>query len=544
MEGKALSGEDSGEDVAALSGESVAVGLIDFFDEAVSAQHTQEPGDAGGARTFFFWSRGFGIEEKSLDIAVSESVDSELAAVDDFKELSVFLGPGAESADALAIVVSGLTNFPDHHAQGNRRINRSEGIEVAVVGGLRDVSAALKIGDAFAHGEPLFRAFGIAFSAAKDFEFGGLVDGGFGAQDAALLVVKLDGVLSEAMFDANAFGPVLEIADDFAFEGAVDFAAQEAHDVGAGKGRNAVKDQRWINLRQRGAVFEHDVGGPLALVGGPVVVERKAFEHHGMSGIETPGEFVQSGGPGKAELPVHESLSLFDVGELNKTIVAAAIRQMQFVHGASEPFAAVDAELNGEREPGLNTSVHKTKDRIDHVVIKSEPFAQAGHQFQPFGVAVAINLEAGARFDAGENGNEAFGDSVFLGDLQRHLFFVGLAGGKIRDGASLFFGAAQRGFFQLFGEALRVRAEFFEENILSPEQTFKSLDVSDGAESSAQDQSVESTQNPSDLIGMLCYKLLHGVLLFKEKFLEKPFYLLSDAVSISTNWFGCGEAAL
>ena len=72
---------------------------------------------------------------------------------------------------------------------------------------------------------------GIVLERAEDFEAVGLVDGGFGAQDGTLFVVEFDGVLSHAVFDADAFGTVFEVGDDFALEGAVDFAAEEAHDV-------------------------------------------------------------------------------------------------------------------------------------------------------------------------------------------------------------------------------------------------------------------------------------------------------------------------
>jgi hypothetical protein len=172
-------------------------------------------------------------------------------------------------------------------------------------------------------------------------------------------------------------------------------------------------------------------------------------------------------------------------------------------------------------------------------VIEGEPLAGARNQLQAFGVPIPVDLEAGTRFDAREDGDEPFGDPVFLSDFQRDLFFVGLTGGEVGDGALPFFSATQGGFSQLFGEALSVGPKLFQEDIPPPEQAFESVHVSNGTKGSAQDQSVKSAQNPSDLVGMFCYKTFHGVLL-KEKFPEKPFYLLSDAVSIFNKRFGCG----
>ena len=121
-----------------------------------------------------------------------------------------------------------------------------------------------------------------------------------------------------------------------------------------------------------------------------------------MGGIETASDFIQGGDPIEAALLAHESLGLFDVGKVNETIIMAAIRQSKFVHGSSEPFADVEANLDGEREPRLNTGVHKTKDGIDHVVVETESFARPGDQFQTFGVSVTVDLKAGAGFNTAE----------------------------------------------------------------------------------------------------------------------------------------------
>jgi len=53
---------------------------------------------------------------------------------------------------------------------------------------------------------------------AKHPKVPGLVNGRFDAQNAALLVVHLDGIGIEAVFDANALGPLFERAEDLAFK--------------------------------------------------------------------------------------------------------------------------------------------------------------------------------------------------------------------------------------------------------------------------------------------------------------------------------------
>ena len=140
-----------------------------------------------------------------------------------------------------------------------------------------------------------------------------------------MFVVEFDGVHSGAVFDADAFGTVFEVGNDLALKGAVDFATEEAHDIFASEGGDAVKDQGGVDLGQGGRIFEHDIGGPFALVEGPVIAQGKALEDLGMGGVEHAGETVQSRDPGEAHLFVHEGLGFEGVLKLDKTVVAPAV---------------------------------------------------------------------------------------------------------------------------------------------------------------------------------------------------------------------------
>lgn len=240
LKGDALCGEDGGEDVPSIGGDRVAVGGVDFTDETVSAEQTELAGNAGGPA--FGLVRGIGgrIEEKGLQVAVTESVDGELTMTDSFKEGGVFVGPGAQGANTLVVPGGGLTETTHHLAQRDRGVHGGEGIDITLVGSLGDLGTAVDIGDAFAQGEPVLGSGGLVFGVAKHFKGRGVVDGGFDAEDGALLVVEFNGVLSETMFDANAFGAVFEVGDDFALIRAMNLATEEAHDVRTGEGGHAV----------------------------------------------------------------------------------------------------------------------------------------------------------------------------------------------------------------------------------------------------------------------------------------------------------------
>jgi hypothetical protein len=89
-------------------------------------------------------------------------------------------------------------------------VDGGEGVEVSVVRALGDLSTAMEIGDAFAKGTPVELAIGIAGGWAQDLEVARLGEGGLDAQDAAGLVVHLDGVAPEPVLDAYSLGTVLE----------------------------------------------------------------------------------------------------------------------------------------------------------------------------------------------------------------------------------------------------------------------------------------------------------------------------------------------
>ena len=473
FEGDELSGEYGGDDVRAFGGKRIAMGGIDLFDEAMSAEHSQHAARASRAATGFLRGICGRVPEQFLEVAIAEAVEGEFAAVDGLKELGVFWGPRSQSADAFVIPSGGQADIAEHVAQRGGCVDRSEGVEVAVVGGLSDVGAAGKIRQSPAHGSPGLGALRIAFGGSKDFEVGGIVDGGFSAQDGALLVVEFDGVWTDAMFDADSLRTIFEVADDFAFKCPVNFAAEETHDVGAGEGGDAVENQGGIDPGQRGAVFEHDVGCPFALVERPIIAKGKVFEDLGMSGVQELGELVQGRNPGETHLLIHKGLGLGDVGELNKAVVSSTVGQTCMIHHSGEPFATVETDLNAEGQPALDARAHEAEDRINQVMIESQAFAKTGRQFQPMGIRVAVDIKTQARFNRGEHGNETFLDAVARRDLFGDGLLVCVAGRKILDGTPGFQCPAQGRFAQLMGQAMGVVAEVFQKNLPVPQKPFE-----------------------------------------------------------------------
>ena len=134
-----------------------------------------------------------------------------------------------------------------------------------------------------------------------------------------------------------------------------------------------------------------------------------------------------------------------------------------------------------------------------------------------------------------------------MGDFESHGLLVDVAGVQVLDRPALLPGGALRGLAQLIRDAFGIVPEVFEQNLADPQQPFEAAHITDGAERSMADDAVEAAQHPCDLVAIMCYKTVHGVLLRERLKCLWPFYFFEDAVSIFTQCglatagrFGCG----
>src|SRR5213075_1462986 len=221
--------------------------------------------------------------------------------------------------------------------------------------------------------------------------------GGLWAEDRCLLIVELDRVLVDPVFDADTFWAIFELADDFTAEGAVNLATQKAHHVTAPEASDGVMGQRRIDALQSRSALEDNVARPLTLVHGPVVGEGKVLEDVVVQRVEHAGDAIEQPWPAGAQLPVHQALRLGEVGDLDEAVVSAFVGQACVVHLAGEPLAAVDADLDAEWEPGLDPSIHEAEHGIDDVVIVVQALAELGPDLERSGLWVRAQAEGAAR---------------------------------------------------------------------------------------------------------------------------------------------------
>jgi len=166
--------------LAAFVCQNIAKGPGDFTDDTVGAEQAQAMSDACrkaplGLGVMLTW------KELVPDVPVAKPLDVKLSPADRFQELGIFLGPGAKRAESLTLPMGGAANRLNQLAQGVFYLNRSEGVQVAFVGGLRELGSAMEVGSPFAHSLPGRGSLGVVFFGSVHFKVPGIVQGSFDA---------------------------------------------------------------------------------------------------------------------------------------------------------------------------------------------------------------------------------------------------------------------------------------------------------------------------------------------------------------------------
>src|SRR5919204_5663058 len=110
-----------------------------------------------------------------------------------------------------------------------RSVGSGQGIEIALVCRLGDLSTVMQVGNTATEGTPLALPAGIILSRSIGLEVLRVVHGEFSAQDSCEFVIELDGIFPHSMLDPNPFGAVFEITDHLAFEVTANFAPKKTH---------------------------------------------------------------------------------------------------------------------------------------------------------------------------------------------------------------------------------------------------------------------------------------------------------------------------
>ena len=179
-------------------------------------------------------------------------------------------------------------------------------------------------------------------------------------------------------------------------------------------------------------------------------------------------------------------------------------------HLLGQPVVAVDVDLHGVREPGLEPHVHQAEVRIDAVVVEDALRTIGEDQFGPPNGMAEFDRATG--FLAAEDGHQPLGDRLAADDvLDKALFaelpLAVLVGPACRLGQPL--GMVN----QLVGELFEHRDEILTADAQYTVDKRVQMSVAAKGKVPLKDDSIKTRQRPYNEVGELLDEVAHGVLL-------------------------------
>lgn len=169
---------------------------------------------------------------------------------------------------------------------------------------------------------------------------------------------------------------------------------------------------------------------------------------------------------------------VFDPG---KTVVLTQEAQAGGLHLVGQPFAAVQTDLDGEREPALQPGSAEAELGVHPVLIQMQAFARAGPQQQASGLAVGAEAKTPADFDCREQTDQAAANTVAFRDRARQLFLALLPRGQVEDRTFLRDSRGLARLLEPFADLHDMLAEILEQNVVRVQISLHALGAADGA---------------------------------------------------------------
>ena len=132
---------------------------------------------------------------------------------------------------------------------------------------------------------------------------------------------------------------------------------------------------------------------------------------------------------------VGDALGLVGVVELGERVVLLHEAQFLLHHLLGQPFVAVDVDLDGERQPGLQADVDQAELGIEEVVVEHPLLSGSTDELGPFGAG--HECEGGTGFLGAEDADESLGDALVADEVLGPLVLAELAGAILVGAAGL-----------------------------------------------------------------------------------------------------------
>ena len=179
-----------------------------------------------------------------------------------------------------------------------------------------------------------------------------------------------------------------------------------------------------VQAGQGRATLEQQVGGVLGLIDDPM--HGVAGEQFAEQGIDLPCPAVEDFRPVELGEAVGDALCLVGVVELSERVVLLHEAQLLLHHLLGQPFVAIDVDLDGERQPGLQADVDQAELGIEEVVIEDPLLPGSADELGPFGAR--HEREGGTGFLGAEDADESLGDALVADQVVGPLVLAELAG--------------------------------------------------------------------------------------------------------------------
>ena len=366
-----------------------------------------------------------------------------------------------------------------------------------------------------------------------DLEVGRVVDRRLDPQDRPLLVVHLHAVGPHPVLEPHPLGPGGQVAARLPGEVPVGpavgrhLAAQEPHHVAARQVQHAVPDEARVDGGQGRPVPEHDVRGPLRLLGRPVRVQRPALQHQArrQPRVGRGRHAGQPPRPVRPQLPVEQPLRLGRVRHGRQAVVPPHVPDAGGVQLPAQPLPAVQAHPQPERQPRLQADVHEPHARVDPVVVVVQALPPPGDQLRLPVRPVPVQVVRLARLDRLQQAHRPGRHPVPGRDPPGQVLLRHRRAGQVDHRPARVGHGPLAGRPDVGRQAVRPGPEVLEPHPPRPQAAHEPADVGQQPVGAPEQHPVEPAQAPGDTAGEPLYKLVHGV---------APFGLEVKTISTST----------
>src|SRR5205085_7134893 len=256
---------------------------------------------------------------------------------------------------------------------------------------------------------------------------------------------------------------------------------------------------------------KHDIGGRLCLAHAPVVASDSQTRLRMDPGINSLRERVDQASPIAVRQLIHQLLGPCQIRDTSKAVISLAVADAHSIHLPGQPFASVETDLNGERQPRLQTDMQQAKLPIEIVKVQVQTLTFFGAQLQSLRRLITFQIKRLTGFDTSKHRYQTLLDAVPRYNLQRYLFFRFLRRGEILIRTTQFAGALLRLFDDPFRQAFNVGGKIFEQDMLAVQENLQPTNMGNRSQRAPKQHPIKARKSSSYAVTVPLQETLHDL---------------------------------